>query len=155
MRGLRLAAVASTLFAFAVTHLPAPSGVGRSDADTSRRLVRGAWQGLGAIASAVAGATGELRAWIPDFLVSDKTIHFALYLAPGALWALALRGRRSPVLLLGLLAAWAGADELSQHLLSRVGEWGDWVANVAGAATGIAAAHVLRPVDAAGRRGNS
>lgn len=130
-----LAATLLTLFAAAVTHLPAPSGV----PDASRQAVWQVWHTLGEVAR----AARDRGLHVPDMLASDKTIHFAIYLGPGALWAcsLALRRRfdlRSALLLLGVLTTWAAADELSQDLLSREGQWGDWAANTLGAATGIA-----------------
>ncbi len=140
-----LFALASMLFAFVITHVPAPSGVGTSEDDPSRKALRGFWYGLRDLARA-----GRDRGYdLPDALASDKAIHFAIYLGPGFWWALSLlvRGRldaRNAALLLGLLAVWAGLDELSQALLAREGELADVLANVAGAAIGIALAFLLR-----------
>jgi hypothetical protein len=145
----------SLLFSLAVTHLPAPTGVGTSEADPSRRVVRGVWHTAGEIAHGLADR--GLRA--PDLLdpfLSDKTIHVAIFLGPGFFWALALGDRvrtRAVGALFAALLFWAAADEGSQHLLAREGELGDWIANVVGATLGIAcgaalwtAGRRLRPV---------
>ncbi len=145
----------SLLISLAVTHLPAPTGVGTSEADTSRRVVRGVWHTAGELAHGLA----DRGFGAPDFLdplLSDKTIHVAIFLGPGFFWALALGDRvrsRAAVWLLLALALWGAADEGSQHLLAREGELGDWVANVSGATLGIAlgaavwtAARRIRPL---------
>lgn len=130
-------AIVSTLGTLFVTHLPAPSAVDEASRDT----VRGVWQGL-----------GEFAKRLPDLpelfdpIRSDKTIHLLIFVPPAALWALAAGRRldtRRALMLWAALATWGGLDELSQHLTGRNGEWGDWVANMAGAAIGIL---VVRPV---------
>ncbi len=135
-----LLAVASTVFAFVVTHLPAPSAFGASEADLSRRVARGAWHTVGEVVHGVLDHLPDAPALL-DPLRSDKTIHVLLFVGPGFFWALTFGGRlraRSALVLLGLLAAWAGLDEGSQHVVSRDGELGDWLANVAGATIGVA-----------------
>ncbi len=131
----RFGAVAATLFALFVTHLPAPSAVGVSEEDPRREDVRRVWHTLGEIAKRLP----DLPAFF-DPIRSDKTIHFALFLPPAALWALSFGRRLGPkqaaALFVGL-AAWGGLDELVQHLGGRDGQWGDVVANMAGAGTGI------------------
>ncbi|MDP2307754.1 MAG: VanZ family protein [Pseudomonadota bacterium] len=132
------AAAIATVITLAITHFPPPSAVGASDAATSRRAVRGIWVTLGETAKAA-------NAWIPDFvdpLRSDKTIHVVIFLVPAFLWALAVAlghrlHARSAAWLLVAFTAWGALDELGQHLTGRDGEWGDWFANVAGAAVGI------------------
>jgi hypothetical protein len=134
------AAVVATGITLAITHLPAPSAVDEG----SRDAVRGVWHGLGDAGRAVG-------AWTPGFLeplASDKTIHFAIFLLPVGLWAgwLALGKRLTPWTAGGLLAAsavWAAVDEATQQLGGRVPDWGDWLANVAGAGAGIAGVGLL------------
>jgi hypothetical protein len=133
-----LAASGATAVTLAITHFPPPSAVGASDDATSRRAVRGVWVTLGEAAKRV-------DTWVPalvDPLRSDKTIHVAIFLAPAFLWALtAALGRRlqprPAAWLLLAFTTWGGLDELGQHLTGRDGEWGDWLANVVGAAAGI------------------
>lgn len=135
-----LGGAATTLFAFLVTHLPAPSGVGTSEASPSRRVVRGVWHHAGELVHGLQARGLDAPAFL-DPLLSDKTIHFAIFLAPGFFWSLTLgRGldRRSAPIVVLLLALWAGLDEGSQQLVSREGELFDWVANVGGAAVGVA-----------------
>ncbi|MFN7144636.1 MAG: VanZ family protein [Myxococcota bacterium] len=130
-----LAAAGSTLFTLFVTHLPAPSAVGVSETDPDRVAVRGVWHTLGEIARRLPDAPAFV-----DPLLSDETLHFLLFLPPAVFGALAfgrrLTGARAVALFLAL-AAWAALDEASQHLTGRDGQWGDWLADTAGAATGI------------------
>lgn len=131
----RFGAVAATLFALFVTHLPAPSAVGVSEEDPRREDVRLVWHTLGEIAKRLP----DLPAFF-DPIRSDKTIHFALFLPPAALWALSFGRRLGPkqaaALFVGL-AAWGSLDELVQHLGGRDGQWGDVAANLAGSFTGV------------------
>jgi VanZ family protein len=141
-----VAALASMGVTLVVTHLPAPSAVGVSEDDPDRVAVRGVWHALGEAAKRLPDAPAFLEP-----LLSDETVHFGLFFVPAVFWSLAagrrLRGRHAAALFV-LLAAWGALDELSQHLTGREGQWGDWLANMAGAAAGIALAWpVLRAWD--------
>ena len=127
-------AMLGTLF---VTHLPGPSAVGVSEEDPGRLAVRAIWSAFGRAAHRLPPVPQLF-----DPLRSDKTIHVAIYVVPAALWALSL-GRRLPRRAGALLLAcalWGALDEGSQALAGRDGQLGDWVANVVGAALGIALA---------------
>ena len=101
-----------------------------------------AWLGLGwilvlwvTVASLVPGPS------LPDVGVSDKLNHFVAYGTLAFVFVGALGRRRWPMVLAGLVVL-GGALELAQAMGSagRTGEALDMVANVAGAAAGIALA---------------
>jgi VanZ family protein len=79
---------------------------------------------------------------------SDKHLHLGAYAVLGfALpwWsAKHWRSRWPPVWLYGLILGYAGIDELLQIPVGRSAEWGDWLADAAGAAIGLAVANWLR-----------
>jgi VanZ family protein len=87
------------------------------------------------------------RVLVPSFL-SDLAMHFAGYAVLGGLtmWMLS-PARRMPLRLMGAsclgLMAYAAFDELTQPLVGRACELGDWVADVLGALAGILVAGAL------------
>lgn len=73
---------------------------------------------------------------LPDIRTSDKLGHVAAY---AVLAALATLSRRSPGAILAMAAAivaYGGLVELIQPLVNRRGEFGDFLANCAGATAG-------------------
>jgi VanZ family protein len=82
---------------------------------------------------------------------SDKHLHLGAYAVLGfALpwWsrerAQHWRSQWHPWLLYALLLSYAAIDELLQIPVGRSAEWGDWLADAAGAAIGLAVANWLR-----------
>jgi VanZ family protein len=73
--------------------------------------------------------------------VSDKLLHYLAYVALALVFTAAFSRRHWLAIALGL-ALFGGAIELLQHWLpgQRAGEWRDLAANLAGIATGLAAA---------------
>jgi VanZ family protein len=75
--------------------------------------------------------------------VPDKLIHYLMYLVLGLLLPL-WRGWTAPVSVAGglkslvLLGLYGGLDELLQIPVGRSAEWFDWLADLGGAATGLA-----------------
>lgn len=82
---------------------------------------------------------------------SDKVAHLASFAGLGflsALW-LALVGKLTVVgtlLLLGVLAGYGAVDEWLQQFVGRFTDFDDWVADVSGAAIGVAIVWVLQLV---------
>ncbi len=76
-------------------------------------------------------------------VLNDKLLHFIGFAVIGILtvWRLGeYRQRLSPALLAGYFAALAAYglfDELTQELVGRTFEWGDWIADLLGAACGM------------------
>lgn len=134
----RLAAVGASIamvLTLVATHFPPPSAVGTSDADPDRQAVWGVWHTMGELAHRLPDLPGFLSP-----LRSDKTLHFFLFFFPAVLWSLAAGKRltgRWGAALMAALSTWSAADELAQHFTGRDGQWGDWLANVAGSLVGI------------------
>jgi len=139
---VRAAFVSALGLELLVLHFPAPSGVGPS----AEEDVRGAWHLAGRVARAGVEVAREV---VPEVvrnavapLVSDKTLHFLLFLPLGVLAALERRlhgplsGGTVLRLLLGL-AVYAALGEASQVLGGRIVDLGDFVANVAGGIAGV------------------
>ena len=86
---------------------------------------------------------------LPGPPTSDKVAHFLAYLVLSFLAGTTLylafpqRRRLMPVGVLLLAAAYGAVDELTQPLVGRFCEWGDWFADCAGAATGAAVLYLL------------
>lgn len=121
-------------------HFPTPSGVA-SDPE-AEEAVRGAWS----LAGRVAGRVGEMAPTglveLLSPLLADKTVHFAVFLPLGLLWALERRlsgrlDRRTGMLGMLGLTAYAALGEASQVVGGRYPDPGDFVANVAGALVGM------------------
>ena len=92
-------------------------------------------------------ATWMPGAKLPRFNVppgSDKVVHFAFFAVLGFLTLLALRARgglRMVIVVLIAIAAFGAFDEFVQKFIpGRSMELLDWVADVSGAATGLALA---------------
>jgi VanZ family protein len=138
---IRTVLVISCIATAVVLHLPAPSGV---SAD-ARGTVRSAW-------SAAGDAADAASPFVPDVvtpLVSDKTIHFGLFVVLAALWASSrtLSGRwnmRGAMMIVGILSLYAGVGELAQIAEGRIADWGDWLANVLGAIAGVGVVALAR-----------
>lgn len=129
--------VAALALEFLVIHFPTPSGVAQSPEAASS--VRDAWT--------VAGELGHAGArFVPDALdpiLDDKAVHLGLYLALALLWAGArqLGGRlsgRGAAFVFMALSGYAAIGEAAQSFGGRIPEFMDWVANVVGAALGVA-----------------
>lgn len=92
-----------------------------------------------AVIALVAGAS-ELPS-TPPLPFVDKVGHFGVYFVLGCLlgWGWLAAGRRPHWSLLLLFAMLLGvSDELRHaHMPGRSAEFGDWVADIAGAATGL------------------
>ncbi len=124
----------STVFGFAVTHVPTPRGVGTSEQDGTRIAVRGVWD----LVKRFAIAASETGVSIPDWLADDKVIHVALYVLPGMFSAVSLAFRRRGIYGMAVLwGIWAAFDELTQGLIGREVSGGDIVANILGAGIGM------------------
>jgi VanZ family protein len=88
---------------------------------------------------------------IPHLGSADKLAHLLAYGVIGFLAAarLAVRGQwtiRSAGLWFVLLWVWAGFDELTQPLVNRSAEWGDWLADGLGLTIGMLLATLLLPI---------
>ena len=81
--------------------------------------------------------------------VSDKTLHFVAYFGLAYLLALwcstksPLTGKRAVALFL-LLLAYGAADELLQLAVNRNADVYDWLADISGAAAGLAGLRLTR-----------
>ena len=87
---------------------------------------------------------------VPRVAVDDKLLHFLSYgFLSGCLslclWASRVPLWKSAVAVLLVAAAYAALDELLQPVVGREREWGDWVADVAGATTAAIGMTVIRP----------
>lgn len=91
---------------------------------------------------------------------SDKVAHIAAFAGLGflaALWA-ALSGTLTlgrVLLLLAALAAYGAVDEWLQQFVNRVTDFDDWIADIFGAAIGVAIVWILlkvRPLPQTGNR---
>lgn len=135
---------AALLFELIALHFPTPSGVS-SDPEAAE-AVRGAWSLLGRIARAGGRVLSEVApdgaADLLSPFLGDKTIHLLVFLPLGLLWALERRltgrfTRRTLVLGLLGLTAYAALGEASQVFGGRFPDPGDFVANVVGAVLGV------------------
>ena len=82
---------------------------------------------------------------------ADKYLHFGAYAGLGFLlcaWrAATVRPRWLQVLgMIGLLAIYGALDEISQTIVGRDCQLGDWYADVAGAIVGIGLVLAIRPL---------
>jgi len=109
-----------------------------------------AWLGMVTAALAVP-VSPDLPGWVPrlfHFQLLDKVVHAAMFAVLGLLGVRSFRLLRVPVPRLAVLvaaSAYAAASEVAQHLLTeRSGEPADVLADVLGAAVGVAAAAMLR-----------
>lgn len=87
--------------------------------------------------------------WMPQG--SDKTLHYACYFVLGWLgwWVLSAPGRNRPWRAehwLGLVAVYAASDEVLQAVCNRFCSTGDFVADIVGAMTAVAAIEILRAI---------
>jgi VanZ family protein len=81
--------------------------------------------------------------------VSDKVIHFLAYgLLTGlfflALWVSRPNMRWMAVVVLGIIVAYGAFDELTQPLFHRDCEFGDWLADSAGAVVAVSVLGLIR-----------
>ena len=94
---------------------------------------------------------------LPPTPGSDKVKHFVAYLTLSVLVGVTFwvtyprRRRRIPLIVLAVGVAYGAFDELTQPLVNRAAEWGDWLADAGGAATAAALLWLIRR--AARRRG--
>ncbi len=85
---------------------------------------------------------------LPDMQTGDPVLHAVGYFVLAAVWMLTLiaRGRTAwwrAFLAFGVLLLYAAIDELTQPLFGRFGAWSDWLADIQGAAVGVAAAELI------------
>ena len=79
---------------------------------------------------------------MPELHASDKTLHVLGYFALGGVFHITLaaygigRLRRSIVVVL-TMAAYGALDEITQPLVNRCAAFGDWLADLAGAAAAV------------------
>jgi VanZ family protein len=86
--------------------------------------------------------------------VNDKALHFAsygfmascLYLS---LWASVVRPLKAAGIVLLAAVTYGALDELLQPLVGRSQEWGDWIADVAGATVAVAGMTIIRATTSA------
>lgn len=89
-------------------------------------------------------------AHLPQGPGGDKAMHFLAYFAlaflVGSTFYLAFpaRVRLMPLAVIVLAAGYGAFDELTQPLVGRFAEWGDWYADCAGAAAAAAVLFVLQ-----------
>jgi len=81
--------------------------------------------------------------------VSDKVIHFLAYgLLTGllflALWVSRPSMRWLPLIVLGIIMAYAAFDELTQPIFHRDCEFGDWLADSAAAVVAVTVLGLIR-----------
>jgi VanZ family protein len=86
---------------------------------------------------------------VPRVPVDDKVLHFLSYgFLSGCLslclWASGVAPARAAVVVLLSAAAYGALDEALQPLVGRAQEWGDWVADVAGATVAVAGMTLIR-----------
>lgn len=99
-----------------------------------------------------AGTHVPLPPELVDLPGGDKTLHFLAYFGLSVLLATALAGTRSGLTvshyagMLAGLALYGVIDELLQIPVNRTADAGDWLADLAGAATGLAAFAAVRAV---------
>ena len=107
---------------------------------------RSAWQLRAAalVAAAAFAATHIPPAGLPGAVSGwDKVAHLIIYAALGGTIALGLGLHRRPravrfVAIFAALAGYGAFDELSQPFFGRTCELGDWIADLGGAALGLA-----------------
>ena len=107
----------------------------------------GRWGPAAAWAACILVATwipGAKLPRIPAPAGTDKVVHFLFFAVLGALVVAAMRARwsvRAPMLVLIAIAAFGAMDEYVQQFIpGRTMELFDWIADVTGAAVGIAIA---------------
>lgn len=91
---------------------------------------------------------------VPQIGVGDKLLHFASYgLLSGclylSLWASAVRPRKAAGIVLIAAATFGAIDELLQPLVGRGQEWGDWLADIAGATVAVIGTSLVRAITSA------
>ena len=85
-------------------------------------------------------ATHIPKAQMPeDIHVSDKTLHAIGYFVLGAMLLLVCASRGRPrwtrvLVTLALLAAYGAVDEITRPVVNRTAAFGDWLADIGGAA---------------------
>lgn len=91
---------------------------------------------------------------VPRIGVGDKFLHFASYgFMSGSLylslWASAVRPLKTAGIVLIAAAIYGAIDELLQPLVGRSQEWGDWLADVAGATVAVIGITLVRAITSA------
>lgn len=101
---------------------------------------------LGGYVALMFAATHMPASNIPSTLPgTDKHWHFLGYFGLGVLLSLwrQLKSSNWPLISIVAIALYGAADELLQIPVGRQAEFADWIADMAGAATGIAATALL------------
>ncbi len=85
---------------------------------------------------------------MPETHTSDGVLHLAGFLILGLLawlaaWAHGFEAHRRAASVLAGLGAYAAIDELTQPLVRRHAAWGDWAADLIGAAVAVIVAELL------------
>ncbi|HUT58148.1 MAG TPA: VanZ family protein [Phycisphaerae bacterium] len=85
---------------------------------------------------------------LPQMRVGDANLHFAgFYALAGLFWlTLSAYARSRParaLLVLAIMPLYAAFDELTQPLFNRNAAWGDWLADIAGAAAAVVCLEIV------------
>ena len=88
-----------------------------------------------------------------DMPVSDKTFHLAGYFPLTVIFVVTLKCYgltlwRRVAVALAVMAIYGAFDEITQPLFNRSASWGDWLADIVGAATAVLACEAVFRVSA-------
>ena len=96
---------------------------------------------------------------LPEIYVPDVVMHAAGFFILGGTFFLALlshgvRRRRRDAIVLGVLAAYAAFDEITQPLIGRLAAWEDFLSDLAGTAAAVIVAEAICSLATRRRRMN-